>query len=294
MDLRSEEGIAKFMSQDSPVFSSEVRHSPEQYTDIISRIRGNRPDLSEYQIGAEAGEINIESIGLKYGLSMYRHAYETSSPADEAFIFQEQAIFGVLDGLGADESAHEASRSLVEIIASQIKSSSVVEYSDEQLQHLMLESASIFARAYEDSSIATTSTVTSFSVSQENETCLTIANIGDSRAYLVRDGKCEQLTVDSFDSRTMIMDAAIMSDQLELIEKMEMINMSLQSGDRVILSSDGAHGKNWGVSEFISFGERALAGHELDAYELADFIAKTSVSNDDITVMVIDIDIDAK
>lgn len=72
----------------------------------------------------------------------------------------------------------------------------------------------------------------------EEERLLTLANVGDSRAYLLRDGKARQLTTDDIWSgvfgRTLTQ-AVGASDAVEP----EVIEVELEPGDRILLCTDG-------------------------------------------------------
>lgn len=72
----------------------------------------------------------------------------------------------------------------------------------------------------------------------EAERLLTLANVGDSRAYLLRDGKARQLTTDDIWSgvfgRTLTQ-AVGASDAVEP----EVIEVELEPGDRILLCTDG-------------------------------------------------------
>ncbi|HEY8359726.1 MAG TPA: protein phosphatase 2C domain-containing protein, partial [Ramlibacter sp.] len=70
----------------------------------------------------------------------------------------------------------------------------------------------------------------------------TLAHVGDSRAWLVRDGACEQLTHDHAfdhpDMRSRLTRAIGLEDQV----RVDYLQGELQRGDVFVLTSDGVHG----------------------------------------------------
>ena len=84
---------------------------------------------------------------------------------------------------------------------------------------------------------------------------LTVANVGDSRAYLIRDGRVKQITRDHTIAGEMLRDGEITEDEAQRIKGKNRLTRSLggerdvhvdlfrdiplQSGDRILLCSDG-------------------------------------------------------
>ncbi|WP_109509954.1 MerR family transcriptional regulator [Nocardioides speluncae] len=85
---------------------------------------------------------------------------------------------------------------------------------------------------------------------------LFLAHIGDSRAYLVREGRLERLTRDHSVVQTLIDEGRLTPDEARLDERRVQINRALaadappdadlavrvtQPGDRIVLTTDGVH-----------------------------------------------------
>lgn len=68
-------------------------------------------------------------------------------------------------------------------------------------------------------------------------TRLTVANVGDSRAYLIRGGSATQITNDHRQGENRL----TRSVGGELNVKVDIFEMDLQQGDRILLCSDGFH-----------------------------------------------------
>lgn len=89
-----------------------------------------------------------------------------------------------------------------------------------------------------------------------DEDQLLLAHIGDSRAYLVREGRLERLTRDHSVVQTLIDEGRLTPDEARLDERRVQLNRALavdapphpdlavrvtQPGDRIVLTTDGVH-----------------------------------------------------
>lgn len=89
----------------------------------------------------------------------------------------------------------------------------------------------------------------------QTDECCYVAGIGDSRAYLIRDGEIEQLTVDHTVADALVRNGTITEEQArnspwknvlyrflgcaEMTEDAEVRPFSPRAGDRLLLASDG-------------------------------------------------------
>ncbi|MES1171994.1 MAG: protein phosphatase 2C domain-containing protein [Bacteroidota bacterium] len=129
---------------------------------------------------------------------------------------------------------------------------------------------------------------------------LAIAQVGDSRAYLFRDGRLRALTRDQTLATNLVESGALKADQVEhfpyrhvLVQALGtnakvnpvITDMDLREGDRVLLCSDGLHGP---VSE-ESIG--AIMARTRDVAEVSDALITAALAAggpDNITVVVAD------
>ena len=105
----------------------------------------------------------------------------------------------------------------------------------------------------------------------EAERLLTLANVGDSRAYLLRDGKPRQLTTDDSWSGVLGRTLTQAIGASEAVEP-EVIEVELEPGDRILLCTDGLTDEldEQRIGELMSVADlddagRALVDAALDA-----------------------------
>ena len=70
----------------------------------------------------------------------------------------------------------------------------------------------------------------------------TLAHVGDSRAYLIRDGECTQLTQDHVMGRTEFQNGLTRAVGLDDALRVDYLDGDLRIGDTLVLTSDGVHG----------------------------------------------------
>ncbi|MEY2893530.1 MAG: hypothetical protein RJA98_3438 [Pseudomonadota bacterium] len=70
----------------------------------------------------------------------------------------------------------------------------------------------------------------------------TVAHVGDSRAYLIRDGECMQLTHDHVMGQTEFQNGLTRAVGLDDALRVDYLNGDTQVGDIFVLTSDGVHG----------------------------------------------------
>ena len=117
---------------------------------------------------------------------------------DSYLISQDQDLFAVADGMGGHRAGEKASRMAIERLRESLVSPRKNATRDEVLSHLQramtITGAAIFDAAQSDPNLAgmgTTLTSVLF-----HGTRAYVAHVGDSRAYLYRDGRVQQITHD--------------------------------------------------------------------------------------------------
>jgi len=145
--------------------------------------------------------------------------------------------------------------------------------------------------------MGTTLTLASFG----DQGALTVAHVGDSRAYLARDGTIEQLTTDHSMVAELVAAGEITPAQakvhpyrsvitravgLERNIEVDVLDKPLEVGDRVLLCSDGLTSMldDTNISAVLAKGDDVAA----TVWELVD-AANAAGGEDNITVVLIDV-----
>lgn len=209
----------------------------------------------------------------------------------------EDALYVVADGMGGHVAGEVASREAVEAIQAAFSSPGS---SDDLRQAVRTANGAVWKRGADEPSYrGMGTTVTAVAVVDEDK--LAVANVGDSRTYLLRNDELHQLTQDhsfvqeavrsgqltraqaeSHPRRSQLTRALGVSDDVDVdIEVIEPL-----SGDRLLLCSDGL----WDEvgDELIAMVLSGRRDPEEAASELVRW-AKEAGGRDNITVIVIDV-----
>jgi protein phosphatase len=129
-----------------------------------------------------------------------------------------------------------------------------------------------------------------------------IAHVGDSRAYLLRDGALQQLTQDHTLVQQMVDEGNLDADEAErhparhIMTRalgvddhvaVDQLTLDLHQGDRILLCSDGLTGM------LAADDIRDLMGRETDAQQTADALVELAVERggeDNVTVVIVDVE----
>jgi protein phosphatase len=129
-----------------------------------------------------------------------------------------------------------------------------------------------------------------------------IVHVGDSRAYLLRDGALQQLTQDHTLVQQMVDEGQLDAEDAERhparhimtralgVEpqvQIDELTLDLHAGDRLLLCSDGLSGM------LTNDDIRALLGRDSDAQETAEALVALAVERggeDNVTVVVVDVE----
>ena len=214
------------------------------------------------------------------------------------------SVFGVCDGMGGAAAGEVASQLAVDIIYEKLTEGSAPQGHDELAQRLVrsVEEAGmrIFNEARADRSrrgMGTTSTIASLM-----DCRLFVAQVGDSRAYVLRQGKLVQVSRDQSLVNQLIEAGQLTEEEAETFEhnniilqalgtaetvQVDLTYVDLQRGDRLLLCSDG-------LSGMVRADElrEVLAGSRdpLDACRELTDRANRAGGHDNITVIVADFD----
>jgi protein phosphatase len=170
--------------------------------------------------------------------------------------FASNNLLVVADGMGGHEAGELASAATVAAIVDAVENSSNVEQVLELLANAVITSgeyiADVVASNREYAGMGTTLTALAL-----REDRVAIAHVGDSRAYLLRDGELQQLTKDHTFVQTLVDSGEITKEQaavhprrnlmMRAIDGIHAVEVDLQVrearvGDRFMLCSDGVCG----------------------------------------------------
>jgi protein phosphatase len=191
-----------------------------------------------------------------------------SKNEDALLVLPKYDIFAVADGVGGLHSGEIASRKAVVGIEDFLRRNPIGGADELEGKYRINWLKSYFLRCFqkinndilgmtkrdpEKSGMATTAVVTYLDAQ-----LLYVINIGDSRAYIVRDGEISQLTEDHTYVNNLISAGTLTKSEARMHPKKNMITKALgvdsvvepdffyfdiQKGDRVLLCSDGLHGE---------------------------------------------------
>ncbi len=187
--------------------------------------------------------------GLRRSSNEDSYGYHISEDGGRSF-------FIVADGMGGHNAGEEASRIAVEICLNRAKSCDAPEDAEQLAffakETLELANAAIMERAGESPSYNGMGTTAVFCIVTGSS--VVVANVGDSRAYLVAQKGCRQLTVDHSLVEDLVRggyldrDAAMQHPDRNLITKAlgsqetaeaDTFVYAYEAGDTLILCSDG-------------------------------------------------------
>ena len=170
--------------------------------------------------------------------------------------FASNNLLVVADGMGGHEAGELASAATVAAIVAAVQESESVEVVLELLENAVVTSgeyiADVVASNREYAGMGTTLTALAL-----REDRVAIAHVGDSRAYLLRDGELQQLTKDHTFVQTLVDSGEITKEQaaihprrnlmMRAIDGIHAVDVDLQVrearvGDRYMLCSDGVCG----------------------------------------------------
>lgn len=208
-------------------------------------------------------------------------------------------VFLVADGMGGQEAGEHASSLAVEIIPRAVQV---------HLAHLDPRQAVIQALLEANRAILDASkhqcigrrmgTTAVLAVRQDDR--IYVAGLGDSRAYLIRGERVEQLTIDHTVAEALLRNGALTAEQArqspyrhvlykflgcaDLSDSAEVHPFTPQPGDRLVLASDG-------LTNFIDADDlRDGAARHADPQEWADELVTLALergSNDNVTCVVV-------
>ena len=220
-----------------------------------------------------------------------------SNNEDSAFASPRMAV--VADGVGGAAAGEIASVSIVNALVSLDKRRLDDELGRELASAVDWGNAAIGLVTTAQPETAGMSTTLS-AVAISNEGCFVVANVGDSRSYLLRQGRLEQLTSDESLVGELVRSGQITPEQAAVHPQRSVVMRALdggeerepaihslraQLGDRVLVCSDG-------LSDYVSdeaIGGLLASGDPRRAAEALIERALDCESRDNVSVVVADV-----
>ena len=221
---------------------------------------------------------------------------------DCLLIEQNLGLFGVFDGMGGHHAGEVASATARDAVRDAVRDAKgATHFVEREALEAALQQASVVVHAESSRRKARRGMGTTAVLAQVGGTnTVTVAHVGDSRAYLLRDGRLQVLTADHTIVAELLARGALDPDEARTHPyravlsrnlgaapetRPEFCHVQLQAGDRLLLCSDG-------LSTFASHRaiEQTLAGAgdpDTTAKELIELALKGG-GGDNVTAVVIE------
>jgi protein phosphatase len=216
---------------------------------------------------------------------------------------RERHVFLVADGMGGQDGGEQASGLAAEIIPRVVSDRLAAhEHPDRAVRLALDEAHQAIIRAGQSQLAGRRMGTTAVLAVQQDDQCY-VAGVGDSRAYLIRGDRVEQLTIDHTVADALHRNGTITADQAknspwrnvlykflgcaEMAEGAEVRPFSPQAGDRLLLASDGL--TNHVTPEDLSAGARQYP----DPQEWVPLLVQLALdrgSRDNVTCVVVAFD----
>ena len=205
-------------------------------------------------------------------------------------------LFLVADGMGGHNAGGSASRLAVDVTVEEYYADAEEEVSASLTHAIEAANEAICQQARENSALSNMGTTVVAAVVREQE--LHVANVGDSRAYLIRGEEIGQITLDhswvaeEIRAGRMTPDEARTHPQRNLLTRalglgaqveVDIFQRNLETGDIIVLCSDGLteYVKDGEIKETVNKYSSALATRRLVK------LASDRGGSDDISVIVV-------
>lgn len=230
--------------------------------------------------------------GWATDVGLVRAANEDSYLVDDAL-----GVFAVADGMGGHAAGEIASSTAVEALRAALARG------DDVVTAVLDANAEVFSRAHRQQSLAGMGTTLTVAVT-EGGRHLRLGHVGDSRAYLLRDGVLDRLTDDHSMVEELLRAGRITAEEAAVHPQRNIVTRAIgispldlevdtrlvevTAGDRVMLCSDGLSGLTT-ASELQSLLDDRTCSPQEAATRLVD-LALAHGGDDNVTVVVIDVE----
>lgn len=174
---------------------------------------------------------------------------------DRFYVAPDQKLFLVADGMGGQERGEQASAMAAEIVPRVLSERLAANESPVQaVQRALIEANQAIVQAGQQQPFGRRMGTTAV-LALLHDGRAYVAGLGDSRAYLIRDRKVEQLTVDHSVAHALLLSGALTKDEARispyqhvlhkylgcptLFDGAEVREIQPRAGDRLLLATDG-------------------------------------------------------
>lgn len=264
--------------------SNEIRISAFGCTDV-GLVRSNNEDsflMSDLASSSETDELNNIRLGKRGGL------------------------FVVSDGMGGAQAGEIASQMAVTVLRSELRKALAARGASETSSHEQLakavQRANFMIWNESQNSASKSGMGATLTAALVRDGKAFIAEVGDSRAYLIRSGSIIQITTDQSLVELLILAGELTREEAEhapiknvILQamgtqpevKVALTSVDLKRGDYLLLCSDGLSNKV-SEAEMLKFTLRA-SSLEMACKQLVE-LAKRRGGEDNITVIIIHLD----
>ena len=181
---------------------------------------------------------------------------------DAFFVIPEENIFMVADGVGGHNSGEIASRTTISKIVEYIRKNALgKDFTEIEVKDYFIKCIEKVNKSVYDLSMLqpeNTGMATTVAIAYIDRDNAYVTNVGDSRAYLFREGALTQITEDHTYVNALIRKGIITKEEARFHEKKNIITkaiggealtspdffcVSIAPGDVIILCTDGLHGE---------------------------------------------------
>ncbi|MBO2518052.1 MAG: serine/threonine-protein phosphatase [Clostridiales bacterium] len=220
-----------------------------------------------------------------------------TSNQDTLLVYPERDLFGVADGMGGHKAGDMASSMAVEIVTRSLKDANpsrdlfrlAVEFANKEIYHKQQNDTNLSGMG------------TTFTALWKNGDSFLIAHVGDSRAYLLRDGELRQITSDHSLVAEMIHNGTITKEEArtnpyrniitravgtDFSVAVDMLEMDIQKGDKWLVCSDG-------LNEHVDDEQIRRILNENTLKDAADLLLSTTLENggsDNVSIVLAEVD----
>ena len=228
-----------------------------------------------------------------------------SNNEDACYVLKKDKVFIVADGVGGNNSGELASKTCVDEIAKYVEQHDLHQLQSEDeiqfyfgscIKDVNFKILELSQRHEENRGMATTLVMAYLHGGQ-----LYILNVGDSRAYILRDGLLTQITEDHTYVNSLVKAGLITEEEAEHHENRNMITravgadhrieadffvLPVVSGDRILICTDGLHGE-------VSLGDMTdIVSKKETMTDICEELveaAKSKGGSDNITMVVVEV-----